>query len=194
MLRYLENPELNRKILHMVFGLGLAISFKLNKELANILLIILAACILSFDFICKKFITNIDFKKRLYRSSELNLERKTTGATWFGLGIVFIVPFGCDVYLVPMLILAFCDSLSSLIGRRYGKHKLFSTSRSLEGFLAFVSGFAIVAPIAIFAGCVLSPSAIFLCVFFCAICELWESVDDNFSILLGGSAVAYLLQ
>jgi dolichol kinase len=194
MLKYFENPEVNRKILHITFGICLAISCKISKDITNILLAILAICILSFDIICKKFVTNINFKKKLYRASELGTARKTTGATWFGLGIACILPFGCDVYLVPMLILAFCDSLSSLIGRRYGKKKLFSTSRSLEGFLAFVSGFVFVAPMALFAGCFLSLSAIFLCVFFCAICELWESVDDNFSILLGGSLLAYLLQ
>ncbi len=194
MLKYFENPEVNRKLLHITFGLCLAASFKVSKDFTNILLVILAVCILGFDLVCKKFITDINFKNKLYRASELNKVRKTTGATWFGIGILCILPFGCDVYLVPMLILAFCDSLSSFVGRRYGKNKLFSTSRSLEGFLAFISGFIFVAPVALFAGCFASLFAIFLCVFFCAICELWESVDDNFSILLGGSILIYLLQ
>jgi dolichol kinase len=86
-----------------------------------------------------------------------------------------------------MLILSFCDALSSIIGRRFGKTKLFQTQKSFQGMLGFLLGGVFVIPLAVMADVNIAIYALGLTILTCSLLEIIESIDDNFSILLGGT-------
>jgi dolichol kinase len=183
-----KNTEINRKLLHALFGLFVVSIYHCNESFVKNTLIALAFLIISFDYSIKKFITNDHLKTLIYRKSELSDKNKKSGAFWFGLGIFCSVIFFTKKYYMPaMLILSFCDALSSIIGRRFGKIKLFQTQKSFQGMLGFLLGGVFVIPLAVMADVNIAIYALGLTILTCSILEIIESIDDNFSILLGGT-------
>jgi dolichol kinase len=71
--------------------------------------------------------------------------RKLNGATYVLLSaIISIIVFPKVIVITAFAVLIICDTSAALVGRRYGRHRLFN--KSLEGTGAFIlSGFIVVA-------------------------------------------------
>jgi len=73
----------------------------------------------------------------LLRPAEKN--NKLTGATYLLLGFsVATIFFEKEIAIISMLVLAVCDSLAALIGRKYGRRKWFG--KTVEGSITFFIG------------------------------------------------------
>ncbi|MBU0530764.1 MAG: diacylglycerol/polyprenol kinase family protein [Candidatus Aenigmatarchaeota archaeon] len=91
----------------------------------------------------------IDYMESKVRGIATGMERKYVkrpfmGAFWFymGCGITFLI-FPFNIATVACIILSISDALSTLVGIKFGKHKILK-NKSVEGTLAFIiSGVAV---------------------------------------------------
>jgi len=141
--------------------------------------------------------------EKLIRHVAFKLVRKDTnkpflGAFWFyfGIGFSFLV-FPIKIAMVSSLILILSDSLSTLIGLRFGSHKLFG-SKTIEGsFVFFLSSLII-------SSYIINPVSGLLCSFFATFAELVpeffknakhkEIINDNILIPLASGFILLLTQ
>jgi dolichol kinase len=108
------------------------------------------------------------------------LEREDAGP---GRGAFYFVvaTLGCLVLFDPFIaavgvfVLALLDSVSTIIGRRYGRHRI-RNGKSIEGFLA---GVVVTAGALLF---VLPPATAVLAATVAGVIELLSPVDDNLVI------------
>lgn len=112
-----------------------------------------------------------------------------TGATYMLISVVIcIAVFPPDIAFVAISFLAIGDTLAALIGRKFGKRKLFGTNKSLEGSIAcFLGTF-------IFALFYLNPLIAFSGAFAAALAEsipIW--VDDNIKVPIISGVVMTLV-
>lgn len=140
-LTYSEKNETQRQLFHMILGfIVLAISLIAGK---SDLLSILSVLVLFGTFLFNlKFTTGSAhifdlFLNKFSRKGEL----AGLGSLNYLLGITFAVSFigNFSFALSVALILAVGDAMSSLVGKKFGEHKLFyNPSKSIEGMFGFV--------------------------------------------------------
>lgn len=120
---------------------------------------------------------------------EKNLERPGIQALYANLGIfVSFLLFG-KLSLFGVLVLSVGDSLSTLIGKLFGKSEIFfNTSKSWEGSLAFFLGSFLVLSLITDLRTALMVSAL------CALLEAMDTkLDDNLLIPIFASLLVYLV-
>lgn len=138
------NKEIQRKLIHFCSGIIPVLVFVYGKEIVLPKLLIFTFLFLSIDFLKSK-INWISksysfFFKSISRENEI---KNITGATWFLLGdLISLYLFPERIAIFSMLLLSVSDTVAALIGRLYGKTKIFI--KSLEGSFAFcISGFLV---------------------------------------------------
>jgi dolichol kinase len=111
--------------------------------------------------------------------------------TFFFASLLVLLLFGSDlnVACAAIIILALGDSFSTLVGKRYGRHKLFySREKSVEGSIggfvpAFIGAAIFVSPQIALVGAVVGMAAE----------SLPAKIDDNIIIPLAAGLVMFLL-
>lgn len=133
------------------------------------------------------------------RIEEQNCQ-KLCGATYFMMALVIvIVLFPKDVAILSMLILIYSDTAAALIGK-FGKIKIKSLNKTLEGFIAYIiiGIIVIVGYYKFFATVDINFATYlvaFIALFISGLCELFAKklfLDDNLLITLSYSSVTYL--
>ena len=125
--------ELTRKIVHLVTGI-LSLSFPLLLE--NHLFVL---------FLCGSFFIILIFSMKFKLLPSINaVDRKTHGSLLYPVIVysAFLVQSRYNEYVfyyIPILILAFCDPIAGLTGKKwqYGKYTVFSKSKTIVGSSAF---------------------------------------------------------
>jgi dolichol kinase len=140
--------ELVRKLIHL-FSLSIPIIYYfIPRSDAILILSILTFAALILDFarylspsVGKVFYRIFGF---LLRRHELDSRKKNlNGATYvFISALICVILFPKILFITAFTILIISDSMAALIGRKFGKHRLFS--KSLEGTLAFFISASIV--------------------------------------------------
>lgn len=139
--------ELYRQAVHFS-GLAFVILAQFTgKMFAGIYFLLISAFFLLYSWHIKREERRIILFSKLdarIREAALSLERDMgkpfMGAFWFyfSLGIVFLL-FPLDIASAAGAILAVGDSLSTIMGLKFGKHKIIG-NKTLEGSLAFFTG------------------------------------------------------
>jgi phytol kinase len=139
--------EYSRKLVHTVTGI------------LTLLFPIYLTTIWSVGFLCSSFLCILIFSKQYHFLKSINqINRKSAGSVLYPI-IVFIcfcayklaetkytAAYTITLFYLPILILAICDPLAALIGKRYGIVKIpyYDHQKSWLGSLAFlVSAFTI---------------------------------------------------
>lgn len=128
------SSEIQRKAFHIMMGTIISIvPFILTKFTSVLLLGII--CTISME-LCKIPRLKNTIGKPLY-----GVKRKSKGEIFFAISmiVIFYLSKGEKIlYTLSMLILTYSDSLSAIIGGKYGKHKLnIYGNKTLEGSLTF---------------------------------------------------------
>jgi dolichol kinase len=137
------------------------------------------------------------------------IKRPFMGAFWFyfALGLTFLI-FPLEIATASGLILSIGDSLSTIVGLRYGEHKIFGR-KSIEGSLVFfLSSFLITAALLGYVLVGVHPALVSLTAFLGSISATFielipeaekirnwknkEIVDDNWLIPLFSGLVIYI--
>jgi len=147
--RFNWRREIFRKAVHLT-GSVFPFLARLNERATVItLLSVIVAYLLSEMF--RTFGLSLSVLSSITRRAQRHSEKKgiIIGPVLLGLGIAAtIMLFRFEVYLPAVLVVAVSDSVSALVGRRFGRvHILGLKNRTLEGSLAFfISAFAILVP------------------------------------------------
>ena len=179
--------ELKRQAVHLCFGSVLAVVvFWLGKSALPLL-----ALAITFGFVTFRLI-NHGFKLFLFQWFIDKFERAKVhpgkGALMFLIGaFIALALFEPRVVFVALLVLAFGDSFSTVVGKGFGRTRLFS-DKTFEGFLGgFIAAF--------FACWFYLPLNIALAASFTgAFVELFTFTDDNIEIPLAVSLVIYIMK
>ena len=138
--------EIERKLIHLS-SLWIPILYLYSsKELMLLLLTPLCALALIID-ISRKFIPKLNDFINILIGSIMRDEEKTStslsGATYLFLSSTLTITlFSKEVAIFALIVLMISDSFAALIGRKFGKIKIFE--KSLEGSLSFaISAFSI---------------------------------------------------
>ncbi len=182
-----DNPhvEIRRDIFEIVMGLILfAIIMLVRYYLAIYIVVVLSLLGYSVSGLARK-------NGKLY-SMLSTLEREGTmlgeGAVYLAVGTLLMVSFihSHSFLITGIIALYFSDSLGTIIGVRYGKHKLpYNRRKSIEGTTAFFASAAILA----------FPFIGVYSIAVAAVLALIESasgahnIDDNVSIAIGTIAI-----
>ncbi|MEE9595026.1 MAG: hypothetical protein V3V92_06465 [Candidatus Hydrothermarchaeales archaeon] len=190
--------ETKRQFIHMS-GIGVAIYVKWANDLYGFLVPLTTLTLaLTFGYILAssyKRGIRIPIVSRLIDSTEraeVIREAPGKGALSFFLGaLLTLVIFGFNINVVSagIAILAFGDSVSTLVGKNFGKHKIqYNNMKSWEGTLSGII-FA-----AVGASLILKPEiAIIGAVAGMMIESLPLDFDDNISVPIGASAAMSLV-
>ena len=184
--------EIKRQSVHLMLGVVITVSIYYLKPLVGNL--ILAPLIIAIGIMIglSRFKPNHGILD--YILSELerweNIETVPfKGAIWFGIGIFFpilLVPL--NVACSILMIFTIGDSMATLIGKSYGKHRI--GNKSVEGSMAFMLFGSFGALIFLFADPILA-----LKLTICGVLlELFPLVDDNFLIPFGLTILYILIQ
>jgi dolichol kinase len=188
--------EIKRKIFHVIFGITLV--FLLYYEIINNLILLIIIIIgLIVSFLSRKIKIPIVywFLKKFERDGEIR-KFPGKGIIFYLMGayIVFLF-FPKDIASASLVILAFGDSFSHLVGKHFGtlKHP-FTDKKFLEGAVAgIIAGF--------FAAIIfVSPFEAFLASFFGMLVEGIdlklgiEKVDDNIVVPIASAVIIYLIR
>ena len=176
--------ELYRQVLHLVFGVLIAIVVFALPEKTTVALLILSifiGAVLS-DLISKKY--------HIPLISELvdKLDRKDImpgrGALFFVIGVVVpLLFFEKEIVFLGVLVHSVLDSVSTIVGQNFGKHRTYN-KKSLEGSLAgFVSALLL---LFLFSNtfAFLAPNVIIIVALIATLSELFIPVNDNLIIPL----------
>lgn len=180
------NFETRRQIFHLVLGNVLA-------------LLILALRDKAVYFIGTCFFVGLILSKAMHQKIKIpvfdwfinTFERKEAhpgqGALFFFFGtFAALIFFGCSIVFLSVLLLAYIDSFSTIVGSGFGKTQVWN-GKSVEGTLAgFAAGFFAIAfylpaAPALFAAAV------------SALAELLTPIDDNLVIPPFASLIIYIL-
>jgi phytol kinase len=132
--RFTKPSETSRKITHMLMGLAcLSLPWLFSSSTPVIVLSIVVSILLSG--------LKLSEQSKLYPVL-FSVGRRSIGEVCFPLGVslTFILSNGVLAhYIAPVAILALADSLSALIGMKFGSkfYKVVNGSKTLEGSLAF---------------------------------------------------------
>jgi len=124
--RKILNGEVSRKVVHVVSSLtAVVIAHLYDLDMILILGYIVAPIMMMARF------------SRVFKSVN-SADRKSYGEIAFTVGVFASAYLARDLrdFAFAMLCLAFVDTAALLIGKRYGKHKIFNTGKTLEGTLA----------------------------------------------------------
>jgi dolichol kinase len=186
--------EILRQIIHASGIFILVLGIFLNPQVL-ILLCIIILVLSEMVFILDKYYYIPIFSDILTSSKRRDDER---GFLYFFIGIIgtlFIFSFNIAIANAGILMLILGDSASTIVGTRYGKHKLpFKPLKSFEGSLAFFSvslvSILILLP-------VLPPLSMLFGTLVGTIIEAYSPIDDNISVpiisALAITLVVYLL-
>lgn len=178
--------ETQRQIFHLMLGNILAI-------------VILALQDKAVYFIGTCFLVGLILSKAMHQKMKIpvfdwfikTFERKQAhpgkGALYFFLGaFIALVFFGHSIVFVSVLLLAYLDSFSTIVGKACGRTKMWN-GKSLEGTLAgFAAGFLVISFYVPAASAVFIASA-------SALAELFTPADDNLVIPPFASLIIYIL-
>ncbi|UCD07786.1 MAG: hypothetical protein JSW41_02350 [Candidatus Aenigmatarchaeota archaeon] len=148
--------EISRQFVHLSGLFFVLLAQFIGNFTASLLFFIIALVLFIYsEYVMrsKRFLGFVEIVERRVRDVAFKLDRDGIkkpfmGAFWFyfGLGLTFLI-FPLEIATVAGLILSVGDSLSTLIGLRYGEHKIFGR-KSLEGSLVFfLSSFLITAAV-----------------------------------------------
>ncbi|MEE9323359.1 MAG: diacylglycerol/polyprenol kinase family protein [Candidatus Aenigmarchaeota archaeon] len=125
------------------------------------------------------------FRDLLFRFERKDVRNPFTGAMFFYLGctITFIL-FPLPIASAACAMLAVGDSLSTLIGKKFGKHMI--GRKTFEGFMAcflgsLLAGIFFVSPVLSFTGAIAS-----------SLTELLPRINDNLTIPVASGLVMFL--
>ena len=178
--------EINRKILHILFAIVPIALYYIPQNLCLPITIIFAIACILFDVVLKKLTLSNKFGNIFYRQGELLGSKKFSGSFWIAVSSLICVGlFNKQQYIPAMLAISFCDTFASLIGQKYGKHKLFGTKKTLEGSIGFMLGVLPIYLIISLLGIQISFTVLFIVIFCGAMAEvIITKLDDNLSIML----------
>lgn len=131
------NPELKRKIVHVLTGL-VSLSFPWLFSSALPVIIMIACSLLTMAALRSPWLKTHAVSTVLH-----DVQRKSFGEFYLliSVGLLFTLYFGREavLYVLPLAIIALSDTASALIGTRYGrKHFTISDGqKSIEGGVAF---------------------------------------------------------
>lgn len=135
--------ELGRQIVHLAGLIFIILSFYISNIIMSAILFLIALVFLVYgELIIRRggpgILGSIEeaFREKMLKMDR-GVSRPLIGAFWFyfALGITFLVfPFGIAV--VAGLLLAISDSMSTIIGVKWGSHRMVG-NKSLEGSLTF---------------------------------------------------------
>jgi dolichol kinase len=179
--------ETERQAFHLVFGTLLAVLIAVLGRFCSLALFgsALVAGVLISELLQKKF--RIQPFYWFIRRLERRGVKPGQGTLNFVLGsFIALVFFDSRIVFVSVLILAFADSFSTIVGRGFGKKKVIN-KKSLEGFAAgFLASFLVTLPyLNVHIGLVVC--------FVAALIELLTPVDDNIVIPPLASLIIYML-
>lgn len=129
-----EDSELSRKAVHLLMGI-VCLSFPAFFDRYQPVLVL---CLVCQALLCSLRLGLFGKLGQVLFS----VKRHSLGELYFPLGVFLAFFLSHDqspAYILSIVILTFSDSLSALIGIRYGRHKYVShkTHKSLEGSLVF---------------------------------------------------------
>ena len=138
------NKEIQRKLIHFCSGIIPLLVYIYGKEIVLPKLLLFTILFLIIDFLKSqiKWISKLYtfLFKSILRENEI---KEFTGASWFLLGdLISLLLFPEKIAIFSMFLLSVSDTAAALIGRLYGKTKIYL--KSLEGSFAFcISGFLV---------------------------------------------------
>ncbi len=123
----------------LVIPLSHIIYSNFGKEFLSLFYLLMIALLVVFSKIIKKRRYFLDIFKIVDRKEDLEV-MPAKGAINFFVGI-FIVSIFFDVktLYISIVVLSLGDSFSTVVGKKFGRHKIpYNSKKSVEGFLAFV--------------------------------------------------------
>ena len=184
-----QKKEIYRKSIHIssiLLPLTYRYIFHSNRKFIFIFLIPITSLALIIEIMRLEHKT---FKRIFYNFFGIMLRKHEihdfTGATYLLISTIFcIAVFPKDIAFVALSFLAIGDTLAAIIGIRFGKRKLFGTSKSIEGSLAcFVGTF-------VFAVFFIHPAIALLGAFAATLSEFSRvPLDDNIKIPVSSGVV-----
>lgn len=170
--------ELLRQLIHASGVFIVVLSYFLKPNALILITVLLLFFVIILFELDKKY--NLPLFSSIFRLCKRDDDER--GFIYFFVGIILtliVFQFNMGVANASILILLFGDSASTIIGRRWGKHKIpYSTSKTLEGSLSFF----VVGLILAITQLPLLPSL--FGAFFGALTEAYSPVDDNIPIPL----------
>lgn len=136
----LTKPEFFRQIVHLLVGIITVVLFYYEFITPwTVFLIVLVGLLLSF-IVKRVRVPVISFCLDLWERDEIKKTFPGKGMIFFFIGVLFVTKlFERDIALASIMILAFGDSLSHLIGEQFGKIRNIFNGKSdklLEGTIA----------------------------------------------------------
>ncbi len=199
-LERMKPVNYRRNLFHVGMGLGAAgmYEFVLTQAQATIVMAILLGIAVSFEVTRRVFpawnrvLTRLVFRD-VIRPWE---KRRPNSASWYTLALMLIAALTPKLAAqIGVLVLAFGDPAASILGRKFGRVKLYRR-KSIIGTSAFAGMAAIVtATMALLKGAPLSPWALFgMCATVAvasAAAELFSDVvDDNATVPITAACIA----
>lgn len=192
--------ELLRKLIHLSSLWVLAVYLIFGKDITLLLIAPIAAMAFFLDM-SRRYNNHLHrFFNWLFSSIMRpdELARKTlAGSTYFMIAAnIAVLVFNKDIAILSLLALIFGDSAASLIGKKFGKHKI--GSKSIEGSCAFLVSSIIACIVAIKFGFV-AQHALFSAMIGCFVATLVElyskilKIDDNLLIVIGFGLAALMV-
>ncbi len=201
-LERMKPTNYRRNLFHVGMGLmgAFIYEFLLTRNQAIVLLVVLLSVAVGFEVSRRIFPAwNRILMKYIFRDVVRPWEhRRPNSASWYTLALLIITVLTPKLAAqIGLLVLAFGDPAASIIGRKWGKLKLYRR-KSLVGTLAFVVAAALVtAGMAMLKDAPLSPAALFgmalTVAAAAAAAELFsDTVDDNASVPVTAACIAAL--
>lgn len=179
----MELKEFKRKSIHMLslfipFGYRYLLGY--NKKLTVLILFFLTILCIIIELVRLENGSFRKFFNKFFGNMMRNHESvEFSGATYLMISAIFTIAiFPRDIAFVALSFLAIGDTMAALVGIHFGKRKMFSSKKSVEGTLAcLISTFAFalifkIHPVIAFVGAVAATMAEFSKI----------PLDDNFKI------------
>lgn len=187
MKELLRQKELFRQLIHASGVFIVVLSYFLKPDALIIIAILVLLFVVLLFKLDKRY--NIPFFSFIFRHCKREDDER--GFIYFFVGIILtlvLFQFNMPVANAAILILLFGDSASTIIGRKWGEHKLpFNPKKTLEGSISFF----VVGLVLALTQVSLLPAL--LGVFFGALTEAYSPVDDNIPIPLVSALVMSLV-
>ncbi|MBD3203100.1 hypothetical protein GF327_02310 [Candidatus Woesearchaeota archaeon] len=190
--------EVKRQIFHMIVGVIIVFVLNINSDIVDkyfeivLLIIIITGLFLSMVSKRIKIPVFSDLLKEFDRKSDIR-EFPGKGPFYYLVGVYFTVMiFSTDIASAAILILAFGDSISHLIGKYFGKTKMIiHPEKLLEGTIAGIIAATLFS--SIFVGIISGFIASTITMFIEAAELEYFKIDDNFFIpVLAGLILSIL--
>ena len=189
MVEGLDKLELKRQLLHLFHGSAIALMVLFLKPLYGLLILIPLGVVILILHLTPRLAAGTKLLKFLYAHFERKKDIKDfpfRGAIFFGYGIAFpIVLLDAPLACAVILILSVGDSVSTLVGRSFGKTRI--GDKSFEGFLGFIAASWAVCAI------IIDPKDAFFLALIGGLIELISKLEDNIIIPVTLSLLGRLL-